>query len=140
MRYPALIERDGDAWMVSFRDIPEALTGAPTIEEARAMGVDALRTAMDFYFEDRRAVPAPSAAVAGEELIELPPSIAAKVLLLNELVAQDIAPSDLARRMGVTKQEVTRIMDLGHATKIDTIAAALLAAGRSLELGVSVAR
>lgn len=138
MRYPAKIKRDGGGWMVSFRDIPEALTGAATKDDARAMAVDALRTAMDFYFEDRRAVPPPSTPQTGEEEIELPPSIAAKVLLLNELIEQGIASADLARRMGVAKQEVTRIIDLHHTTKIDTIAAALSAAGRSLELAVSI--
>ena len=102
------------------------------------MAVDALRTAMDFYFEDRRPVPAASTLRTDEEEIELPPSIAAKVLLLNELIEQGIAPAELARRMGIAKQEVTRIIDLHHSTKIDTIAAALSAAGRSLELAVSI--
>lgn len=139
MRYPARIERDGDGFMVSFRDIPEALTGAGTLEEAHTIAADALRIAMDFYFEGRRAVPLPSDLSSGEKFIELAPSVAAKVLLLNELLAQHITPSELARRMGIRKQEVTRIMDLEHPTKIDTIAAALAAAGRSLELSVQPA-
>lgn len=33
----------------------------PFREEALAMAADALTTAMDFYFDDRRPVPAPSA-------------------------------------------------------------------------------
>ncbi|WP_338616425.1 type II toxin-antitoxin system HicB family antitoxin [Pigmentiphaga sp. CHJ604] len=136
MRYAARIEPDGNVFMVSFRDIPEALTAADTRDEAEAAAADALRTAMDFYFEDRRAVPLPSEAQAGEVLVELPASLWAKVLLLNEMVRQDVAPVELARRLGTRKQEVTRIMDLGHATKIDTIAAALASLGRELSLTV----
>jgi len=136
MRYAARIEPDGNVFMVSFRDIPEVLTAADTREEAESAAADALRTAMDFYFEDRRAVPLPSEAQAGEVLVELPASLWAKVLLLNEMVRQGVAPVELARRLGTRKQEVTRIMDLGHATKIDTIAAALASLGRELSLSV----
>jgi predicted RNase H-like HicB family nuclease len=56
LSYPARIQRDGEGFVVSFPDIPEALTGAATREEALAMAADALTTAMDFYFEDRRPV------------------------------------------------------------------------------------
>ena len=66
LSYPARIARDGERFMVSFPDIPEALTGAATREEALALAVDALTTAMDFYFEDRRQVPAPSAPKRGQ--------------------------------------------------------------------------
>ncbi|HDR9227823.1 TPA: type II toxin-antitoxin system HicB family antitoxin [Burkholderia vietnamiensis] len=137
LRYPALIEPDEDGFMVSFRDIPEALTGGKTVEEARDMAADALLTSMDFYFEDKRPVPAPSKAKKGEELVALPASVSAKVLLLNAMLAQGVTPSELARRMGTRPQDVNRIMDLGHTTKIDTIAAAFEAIGRRLELSVS---
>ena len=38
--------------------------------------------------------------------------------------------------MGVKPQEVTRILDLGHPTKIDTIHAAMKALGSDLALTV----
>jgi antitoxin HicB len=136
LSYPARLRRDGDGFMVSFPDIPEALTGAATREQALAMAADALVTAMDFYFEDRRPVPAPSAAKRGQVLVDLPPSVAAKVLLLNEMLAQGTIPAELARRMSVRPQEVNRLTDLRHATKIDTIAQALSVLGKRLELSV----
>lgn len=52
LSYPARIARDGEGFVVSFPDIPEALTGAPTREEAIVLAADALTAAMDFYFED----------------------------------------------------------------------------------------
>jgi antitoxin HicB len=136
LSYPARLRRDGDGFMVSFPDIPEALTGAATREQALAMAADALVTAMDFYFEDRRPVPAPSEAKRGQVLVDLPPSVAAKVLLLNEMLAQGTIPAELARRMSVRPQEVNRLTDLRHATKIDTIAQALSVLGKRLELSV----
>jgi antitoxin HicB len=51
------------------------------------MAADALATAMEFYLEDHRRVPAPSAAKRGEIAIGLPPNVAEKVLLLNEMLS-----------------------------------------------------
>lgn len=136
-RYPALIQPGDGGYTVSFRDIPEALTCGDTLEEARAMAADALLTAMDFYFQDRRPVPPPSALQADEELIALPASAWAKILLLNAMLEQRVTPAELARRMGTRPQEVTRIMDLGHATKIDTIEKALAALDHRLLLAVA---
>ena len=51
LSYPARLARSGDRFMVSLPDIPEALTGAPSRDEALEMAADALTTAMDFYFE-----------------------------------------------------------------------------------------
>ncbi len=122
--------------MVSFADIPEALTGGSSREEALEMAADALITAMDFYFEDRRPVPAPSAPKRGQVSIDLPPSVGAKVLLLNEMLHQGTRPADLARLMKVRPQDVNRLTTLRHPTKIDTVAQALKALGRRLELAL----
>lgn len=138
LRYPARFEPAEDGgFVVTFRDIPEAITQGDTLEESRAMAADALLTAMDFYFEDKRPVPAPSKARKGEELVALPASVSAKVLLLNEMLAQKVSPSELARRLHTRPQDVNRIVDIGHATKIDTIAAALEALGKHLEIAVA---
>jgi antitoxin HicB len=122
---------------VSFPDIPEALTSGDTIEQAREMAADALATAMEFYFEDGRPVPLPSKAKRGQHLVELPASVSAKVLLLNEMIAQGVTQAELARRLNTRKQEVQRIVNLDHATKIDTIEAAFRALGKRLELTVA---
>lgn len=68
LKFPALIEADGTGFAISFRDIPEALTGGATREKALAMAAGALLTSMDFHFEDERAVPAPSKA-RGDEVL-----------------------------------------------------------------------
>lgn len=134
MYYPARIEPDGDGWMVSFPNIPEALSGGATREEAMEFAKDALQTALEFYFDEKRKIPEPSKLKKGHVAIELPASVAAKVLLLNEMIKQQVRPADLARRLGTTPQEVNRLTQLGHATKIDRISNALLALGKRLEL------
>ena len=132
MRYPVAFEHDETGWAVLFPDIPEAMTGGETREEALSLAQDAMVTAFDFYFDDRREIPVPSGS--GEEFVEVPASVAAKVLLLNALVQQGVSNAELARLIGTRPQEVTRIVSLAHSTKIDTIQAALKALGKRLEI------
>ena len=131
MRYPADFNLQADGcYVVSFRDIPEALTQGYSLDEAKEQALDALITAMDFYFEDNRAVPIPSEPLDGEYVIELPISIWSKVLLLNAMLEQRVSQADLAKRLHKTRQEMQRIIDLNHNTKIDTIVDALKQLGK----------
>ncbi len=136
MRYPAKLTPEDGGYLVTFRDIPEAITQGDTEGEAIQMAADALATAMEFYFEDRRPVPLPSDLRRGEVGIPLPSGFSAKVLLLNEMLGQGVTPAELARRLGTSPQVVNRIVNLGHATKIDTIDEALRALGVSLSLSI----
>jgi antitoxin HicB len=132
--YPVNLRKDGKFVLVTFPDIPEAITQGDNRAHALEMAREALEVSMDFYFEDRRLVPMPSKPKRGQALVELAPSVAAKVLLLNEMLRQRVRPIELARRIGTTKQEVNRLTDLRHATKIDRIDAALRALGKRLIL------
>jgi antitoxin HicB len=134
MQYPVKILREADGCTVTFPDIPEAVTCGDTEEEALRHAVDALETALDFYFDHGRPVPMPSAPKRGQRLVDLPASISAKVLLFNELVEQKVRPADLAKRLSIPRQHVNRLLDPRHATKIDNIAAALKALGKNLEI------
>lgn len=137
MQYPATFVQEDDGYIVKFRDIPEALTQGDSYEEAVEMAQDALATAMDFYFEDNRPVPMPSQALDGEVMVSLPLSIWSKVLLLNEMLNQHVSQVDLAKRMGIKPQQVTRIVNLEHATKIDTLVEAFKALGKTPVLSLA---
>lgn len=84
MQYPVLITREDTGYTVTFRDVPEALTCGDTLEDAREMALDALITALDFYFETQWPVPMPSEMQKCEELISLPSDITEKILLHNK--------------------------------------------------------
>ncbi len=137
MKYPATFTPDTGGFVVTFRDIPEAITQGDDEAEALFMAKDVLLAAMEVYFDDKRQVPPPSEARRGERLVPLPASVAAKVLLLNEMLAQSIIPSELARRMSTTRQAVDRMINLKHSTKIDSIEDAMSALGRNLELSIT---
>lgn len=136
LAYPVQLTRDktSGGFVVTFPDIPEAITQGETIEESLKMAKDALETALDFYFDDRRPVPTPSKARRGQHRITLPLSIEAKVLLLNEMVRQRVRPAELARRMRTTPQAINRLVNVRYVSRIDGIAVAMAALGKSLEI------
>ena len=138
LAYPVILTPDKEAggYVVTFPDIPEAITQGETVDEALAMAAEALETAMDFYFDDKRAVPMPSLAKRRQHVVALPLSVSAKVLLLNEMIRQQVRPAELARRLHTTPQEVSRLTNLHHTTKIDGIAGAMKVLGKTLEIRV----
>jgi antitoxin HicB len=137
MRYPVKIRQDGKYFLVTFPDIPEAITQGETEPEALGAAKDALETALDFYFEERRIVPSPSPLKRRQLFVELPVSLSAKVLLLNEMLRQKVRPAELARRLHTTPQEINRLTNLRHTSKIDGIAEAMKALGKTLHLSAS---
>lgn len=76
-RYPAQFQEDfsvegfTEGFVVTFRDVPEANTQGDTFIEAVEMAQDALQTAMEFYDEDNKPRPKPSAAIHGDVMIDI---------------------------------------------------------------------
>ena len=136
MKFPVILTHDevDGGFVVTFPDIPEAITQGETREEALQMAQEALEAALEFYFEDKRSVPTPSKARRGQDAIELPASLSAKILLLNEMLVQNVRPAELARRLHTTPQVINRLTNLQHTTRIDGIDAALRALGKRLEI------
>lgn len=139
MQYPASFEPDTEAggYVVTFRDIPEAATQGDDDAEAMAMAEEVLISAIEFYLEQKRPVPAPSKAKRGERFVSIPVGVAAKVLLLNEMLAQGIGTTELARRMGTIPQNVNRLIDVRHTSKLESIEKAIEALGKRLELSLA---
>ncbi len=66
--YPYRLRKYDEELVVSFPDVPEALTSGSTREEAHAMARDALIAALEGYVQLGRELPRPS---GGELVIEL---------------------------------------------------------------------
>ncbi|CAI8162405.1 MAG: Antitoxin HicB [Pseudidiomarina mangrovi] len=142
MKFPVIYQQQDDGILISFPDIPEALSSADSEYQAREMAYDALISALEFYFEDYKRIPNPTSTTsptgsATDNYVELPPALTAKVMLLNTLAESQVSYAELARRLGKKPQEVQRMIDLRHATKIDTIAAALETLGYQLQLSLT---
>ena len=137
MKYPIDLRLDTNGQLlITFPDIPEAATAADTEEEAMAQAIDALESALDFYFDERRFVPLPSRVKRGQAFVDLPATVAAKAMLHNELLTTGVKKAELARRMKMAAPNVERIFHAKHRTKLETLEAAFAALGKKLEISV----
>ena len=122
--------------VVSFPDVPEAITQGRAMADARAMAEEALGLALLSY--PARGLPLPKPRAKGRDLVEImvAPEVAAKLALLEAFKAAGISKSELARRIGKDEKEVRRILDPKHPTKLPALTAALHALGKRLVVGV----
>jgi len=135
MRYvfPARLDQDDEGrWIVSFPDVPEALTDGADREEALGEATDALGAALAGYVHEQRQIPRPSQAEAGQVPINVPPLVAAKLALYQTMREQQVSNVELARRLDVTEAVVRRLLDPDHSSKIEKVNAALEALGKHL--------
>ncbi|MGE6743398.1 type II toxin-antitoxin system HicB family antitoxin [Allorhizobium pseudoryzae] len=136
--YAALFEpkQQSDGYVVSFADVPEALTEGDTLGEARSMAADALGIALLTYLQLDRALP--TAQATG---IPITPDaeVAAKIAVIETFRASGISQSELARRLGKNEKEVRRLLDADHRSKISSLNEALSVMGQRLVIGLAAA-
>ena len=130
--WPADLQRQEDgSTLVSFPDIPEALTEGATESEALTQAEDCLVAALGGYVAERRAIPRPSSA-SGRVSVPLPALVAAKIALYDAMRAESVGNTALARRLGLTEGAVRRLIDLDHRSHISQIETALRVLGQRL--------
>ena len=135
--YPAIFTQDENTIMVTFPDIPEAITCGQDLEDAVFMANDVLQFALDkIYFEDMRAIPMPSPVKEGQIAISLDETASMKVMLHNEMVKQHVIKAELARRMNIAPQHIKRLLNPKVPTKLTTLSEAFAALGKRLEIRV----
>lgn len=125
--YPAILSADEDGRiMVSFPDIPEALTDGADEMEALREGRDALAVALSGYVHEHRDIPRPSAIETGR-YISVPPSVAAKISLYQAMRRRNMDCPELARRMEISEAAARRLVDPDQVSGIERVQAALMA-------------
>ena len=72
LMYPVTLTSDEEngGFVVTFADVPEAITQGNTLPEALANAGEALAAAMDFYTESKRGPPTPSQPTPGQPLVK----------------------------------------------------------------------
>ena len=125
--------------VVTFPDVPEAITQGDNEADARVMAEESLGLALLSY--PKRGLPLPKLEHRGGDLIPIfvRPDDAAKLAVLDAWRQLGISKSELARRLGKDEKEVRRILDPMHPTKLSALEAALRLLGRRLVIGVAVA-
>jgi len=134
--YVAVIQQDGPSdFLVTFPDVPEAITQGESLEDARANAHDALAAALGGYLKRGWAFPVAlkttgDLAEPGSTLWEtaVEPKLAARARLVREMKTQGISNVGLAKRMGRDEKAVRLILS-GRGASLDKTLEALRAVG-----------
>ena len=134
--YPVHLEPDdNNTILVTFPDVPEAVTYGDDAADAGNHAVGALTAMFSAYMDDRQRIPMPS-PLKGRSGVVLPVGISAKILLWNAMVDAGLRKADLARKLNLSPSVIDRLLSLTHASRIEQIETALAALGKTLVVGV----
>ncbi|MEO7221521.1 MAG: type II toxin-antitoxin system HicB family antitoxin [Devosia sp.] len=141
MQYLAKFTDDNGGFIVTFPDIPEAMTHGQSRAKARANAVEALELALlGAYFAKGRPFPgANSRKGSSFEWIAMPPSAIAKMAFIAAFNASGTTRVALAGKLGKSEAEVRRMLNPTYGSKINTLEAGLRALGRRLVVTVEAA-
>ena len=135
--YPVTLTPDEGTVIVTFADVPEAITFGMDEDEALLQAVDALESALTFYIEDRKLLPTPSKPKKGQKTVRPSALECGKLGVYQAMTEQGIKKSELARRLGWHMPQIDRLFDLRHASKLDQIEAAASALGKHVKLQIA---
>ena len=135
--HPVTLTPDEGTVMVTFADIPEAITFGLDEDEALLQAVDALESALTFYIENRKLLPTPSKPKKGQKTVRPSALECGKLGVYQAMTEQGIKKSELARRLGWHMPQIDRLFDLRHASKLDQIEAAASVLGKHVKLHIA---
>lgn len=138
LNYPVTLTPDTNGTLlVGFPDFPEANSVGDDEAGALKNAAEALETAIEIYFDERRPVPSPSEPAHDQRLVALPALETAKVLVWNEMFSQKLRKADLARKLDVHTPQIDRLFDLRHSSKIEFVEQAAKALGKTLSVSLA---
>ncbi|EHK56929.1 type II toxin-antitoxin system HicB family antitoxin [Allomesorhizobium alhagi] len=128
-------EADG-GFLVTFPDVPEAITQGDDRADALASAAEALGLALRGVLVDGESLPAPVASGGDLVPVAVDPETAMKLAVVEAFRAAGISKTELARRLGKAENEARRILDPDHGTRPALLAAALAALGKQVVVDV----
>jgi antitoxin HicB len=125
--------------VVSFPDVPEAITEGKGEADTMTQAQEALGLALLTYPE--RDLPLPKPKARGGDLVPIAveAAVAAKLAFLDAFREAGISKSEFGRKIGKDEKEVRRLLDPKHATKLSTLTEALGVLGQRLIVSVEAA-
>ena len=137
LRYPVVLSpAEEGGFVVTFPDVPEAITQGDDRAEALSNARDALGTALEIYVDDNQDLPAPRTPKRGQAVVSPAPLAALKFELYQTMRAQGVRKSELARKLGWHMPQVDRLLDIRHASRLDQIERAARVLGKDVNVEI----
>jgi antitoxin HicB len=139
--YPAILwpdTQDG-GFVVTFPDVPEAITQGDDVLGAVQQASDCLEEAIAGRIRRNEPIPEPSPVGRDQYAIALPISTAAKAALYLALQQTQTSHGELAEHLHCDEQEVSRLLDPRRMANLPRLESALAALRIQVVLGVQPA-
>jgi len=128
---------DNQTFLVTSPQFPEVTTYGESRRDASKKGLDAIIEAIAARIAAGEPIPRPLAKPPGRiAKVELPALIYLKVALYMVARETGISRAELAKRLGVHREQVDRLFRLNHRSRLDQIEAAAEALGVHVEVGL----
>ncbi len=136
--YPARFTPDEDdgGFVVTFRDLPEAITQGDSVEQAVREARDCLEEAVANRIAMDLPIPEPSEVETGEVRIALHAQMAAKASLSMAMREEGMSKVELAKRLRCDEKSVRRLLDPLYSPRMARLERALEELGHQLVVGV----
>jgi antitoxin HicB len=140
MSYRVELADDEGTVLVTSPDFPELITFGDDREDALSYAVGAFSEAIAARMAHREPIPVPSKGKSSDPRVTLPLQVELKLRLYQGMDDKGVRKADLARKLGLHRQEIDRVLDLNHATNLAKIEKAFAALGKTLDIAVSDAQ
>ena|ERR1700680_4650063 len=135
--YPVNLKRDkSGGYVVTFRDVPEAITQGANLDEALEQAADALDEAMAGRMRLGEEIPLPSKTRKLSPLVPLSAVTALKVALYLTIQQTRLSKVALAAQLGYDEKEVRRLLSPDHASKLARIEGVLESLGKKIVVSI----
>lgn len=128
-QYPVRFEDDDGTVLVTFPDVPAAITFGADEVEGRLRAIDALESALAALIDDRADLPQPSPA-EGRPTVSPTLRGTLKLSVYEAMRARGWRKADLARAMNANPRQIDRLLDLRHGSTVEQLEQALAACGQ----------
>ncbi|MEY0016964.1 hypothetical protein AB7W42_19080 [Providencia rettgeri] len=137
--YPVKLEKDADtgAYIASCRDLPLMNSVGDDLQDALFESISGLVTAISIEMDERRPVPTGSKPEKGEHLVTVPVLVAMKASLHNAMIETGTRKAELARKMGKNPQQIDRLLDAMHSSKVEAVEQALYLLNKTVSVDVT---
>jgi antitoxin HicB len=138
-KYAASVSFDEDTgqYEISFRDFDNLHSVAFTEDDIELEARDALTGMIGDLIDSRIPIAEPSSAKEGEIIIHLPVLTCLKAALHNAMISTGTRKADLARKLNQKGPQIDRLLDVSHASKVETLEQALYLLGYEVSVSIS---
>ena len=135
MKYIATVTRERKYWLAEFPDAPGCQTFAESRKELEAMAEEALIGWLESTIDNARRLPRPKARVPkGGIAVQVPANLATPMLLRWAREDAHLTQAQLAKRVGISQQQIAKLERPGENPTIGTLAKIAKALGRHVDV------